>query len=117
MSFVDKYLNRTFSYKTYNCFHFVRDVWLELTGVDIGDQVPDDKSMDSYNTQALKVANTLVSLANPEDPCLVLLQRARIEPHIGVYYRGRVLHLSRQGAYYAGLDQVSAGYTKVSFYK
>lgn len=118
MSFpVEKYLLREFNYRAYNCFHFTRDIWLELTGIDLGDQVPAEKSIDTYTDQALKVANTLTSLQHPEDPCIVLLQRQRLEPHVGVYYKGRVLHLNSKGAYYMALDQLTAGYTKVGFYK
>lgn len=116
-SLVDRYLQKTFNYQTYNCYHFVRDVWLELTGIDLGDQVPDQKSSSIYNEKALQVANTLTALDTVQNPSIVLFQRLRVEPHIGVYFDGRVLHLSRHGAYYMPLDQVSAGYTKVSFYK
>lgn len=116
-SLVDRYLQKEFNAKHYNCFAFVRDIWLELTNVDLGDQTPPEQNISVYNQKALKVANTLTSLSCPQDPCLVLLQRARLEPHIGVHYRGRVLHLSRTGAYYMPLDQVSAGYTQVSYYK
>lgn len=114
---VDKYLNKSFSYKNYNCYHFVRDIWLELTGVDLGDQVPKDPGTEAYNQKALQVANTLTELPSPQDPSIVLFRRARLEPHIGVYLNGKVLHLTRHGAYYMALGQVSAGYPKVTYYK
>ena len=114
---VDKYLANSFRHRTYNCFDFVRDIWLELTGTDLGRQTPEESSISVYTEKALKVANTLIKLDSCEDPCIVLFQRARLEPHVGVYHKGKVLHLSRSGAYYIALDQVSAGYTNVSFYK
>jgi hypothetical protein len=52
----------------------------------------------------------------PVDPCIVLMLRKRLEPHIGIYYRGRVLHLNRQGAQYADFGHVTAPYTTVQFY-
>ena len=116
MTLVDRYLEKRFT-RTYNCFSFTRDVWLELTNIDLGDQTPKEFGIDVYNEQALKVANTLIKLEKPENPSIVLLQRSRIEPHIGVYHGGRVLHLTKAGAYYMPLDQVSAGYTKIGFYK
>lgn len=124
---VDKYLSKVFSVRHYTCFDFAREVWLELTGIDLGKQTPDQPlvshgqvtaiQVQEYNTRALQVANTLTRLESPEDPCLVLLQRARLEPHIGVFYNGRVLHLSRSGAYYMPLSQITPGYPSVSYYR
>jgi hypothetical protein len=114
---LDKYLSKRFNYRTYNCYDFVREVWLELTGTDLGAQTPTESGIQVYTEKALQVANTLVSLPSPEDPCIVLLQRARIEPHIGVYTGGKVLHLTKSGAYYMALSQITPGYPTVSFYK
>lgn len=117
MSVVDKYLGKTFKYKTYNCYDFVREVWLELTGTDLGAQTPPTSGIEAYTDKALQVANTLERLESPADPSIVLLQRARLEPHIGVYYSGKVLHLTKTGAYYMPLSQVSTGYPTVTFYR
>jgi hypothetical protein len=114
---IEKYLDKKFDSSSYNCFNFVRDVWLELTGIDLGDQTPAEAGVEEYNRRALTVANTLTALDGPECPSIVLLQRARLEPHIGVYHKGKVLHLTKRGAYYMALDQVTPGYPKVSFYK
>lgn len=117
MSLVNRYLQKEFQYKTYNCFSFARDVWKELTGTDLGDQSSDISGSQQYTDRALKVANTLKSLEKPEDPCIVLFMRSRLEPHIGIYYRGKVLHLSRSGAFHMPLEHVAIGYTQVTFYK
>jgi hypothetical protein len=114
---IDKYLGKTFRHGKYNCYDFVREIWLELKGVDLGAQTPEEPGVVSYTNKALQVANNLVRLESPEDPSIVLFQRARLEPHIGVYVSGRVLHLNRKGAYYMHLDQVSTGYPTVTFYK
>ncbi len=124
---INKYLSKSYSVRSYNCFSLVRDVWLEITGTDLGKQTPDNPEVRGgvvttlqaleYNHTALQVANTLTRLDTPEDPCLVLLQRARLEPHIGVFYRGRVLHLNRSGAYYVPLGQITPGYPSVSYYR
>lgn len=114
---VDKYLSKSYRTPTYNCFSFAREAWLELTGTDLGDQTPDTHNASEYTLRALQVANTLTRLDCPEDPCLVLLQRKRLEPHIGVFYQGRVLHLNRSGAYYVPLGQITPGYPSVSYYR
>jgi hypothetical protein len=113
---VDKYLSKSFK-RTYNCYDFVREIWLELTGVDLGAQTPSTQNVQSYTDKALQVANTLERLDSPQDPSIVLLQRSRLEPHIGVYYSGKILHLTKNGAYYMPLSQVTPGYPTVTFYK
>lgn len=113
---IDKYLYKTFKQGKYNCWDFAREVWLELTGTDLGAQTPEDSSFTSYNDRALQVANTLTESQKPKEPCLVLLQRSRLEPHIAVYHRGKVLHLTKRGAYYMSLDQLTPGYTSVRYY-
>lgn len=114
---VDRYLDRRFDKARYNCFDFAREVWKELTGVDLGAQTPEDISISAFTARALFVANSLEKLDAPVDPCLVLMRRARIEPHVGVYYRGRVLHLKPTGVQYMPLDQVTAAYTTITFYR
>lgn len=114
---IDDYLNREFRRHSYNCWDFVRDIWKDLTGVDLGHQTPNDPSVGSYTQRALEVASRLTPLESVEDPCIVLFQRKRLAPHVGVYYRGKVLHMNPRGAEYRALDQVSANFTSVQFYR
>ena len=109
-------MGKVFDPKNYNCWHFVREAWKDLTSLDLGDQVPEHRSAESYTLQALKVANTMIKLDKPSCPCLVLMQRKRIEPHVGIFYQNRVLHLNTNGVEYRPLDQVTSKYPQVSFY-
>jgi hypothetical protein len=113
---IDSYLHKQFNDRSYNCFDFVREVWKDLTGKDLGCQTPSVHSVDTYTIQALSVAESLKKHDAPVDPCIVLMLRKRLEPHIGIYDRGRVLHLNRQGAQYADFGHVTAPYTTVQFY-
>lgn len=113
---VNLFLDREFNDRRYNCFDFAREVWKSLTGKDLGPQTPSVRSVDTYTIQALSVADTLQRHSEPVDPCIVLMLRKRLEPHIGIYYRGRILHLNRQGAHYADFGHVVAPYTTVQFY-
>lgn len=112
----DKYLGKEYRQSTYNCWHFVREVWMELTGVDLKDQTPKNYCIEAYNKQATDFAATLTKVDKPQDPCLVLMQRQRIEPHIGVFYKGRLLHLNIHGAQYRPLDQITVPYPTVTYY-
>lgn len=113
----DKYLSKSFDEKKYNCYDLVREVWVELTGVDLGAQTPETKSVTTYTDKALFVANQLIELPKPENPCIVLMLRSRTIPHIGVYINGKVLHLSRTGTNFVGLSSATASFPTVKFYK
>jgi hypothetical protein len=113
---VDKYLHKEFHPVKYNCFDMVREAWQELTGIDLGSQTPSPESGEAYETRALKVANTLRALPRREDPCIVLMRRKRFEPHVGIFYNGRILHMNSRGAEYREFDQVTAIYSQIDLY-
>lgn len=104
---VDKYLDRQFNAQTYNCWSFVREVWADLTKSDLGHQTP-----ESANNLICSLCRTPA----PTDPCLVLLAKQNQEPHVGIYYQGRLLHLSKTGPEYRPLNQVTLLYKEVQYY-
>jgi hypothetical protein len=55
-------------------------------------------------------------LKAPVDPCVVLMQR-QAETHVGVYLRGRVLHIyERGGVQFQPLCVATLGFPKVRFF-
>lgn len=114
---INPYLDKQFKDRTYNCYDFVREVWRDLTGVDLGVQTPEVKSVQTYTDKTLFVANQLTELPAIEDPCIVLMLRKRHIPHIGVYVSGRILHLSKTGSQYGNFHTVTASFPTVKFYK
>lgn len=92
-----------FSWRSYNCAHFTREVWLDLTGVDLGLRVPTDISrqtiMDAFELGEREVVGSLIrEIPEATDPCLVLLSPGvRCVPHCGVYVNGALLHLPKGG--------------------
>lgn len=113
---VEKYLFKTFSLHDYNCWHFACDVWADLTGVRLHSSI-EDFHLGALNGYALRQSECLTPIPSPQSPCLVLMQRQRIHPHVGVYVNGRLLHLKESGAAYVDLQHVTALYPKVSFYR
>jgi hypothetical protein len=95
----------------YNCANLATEAWYGETGQDIAcllgvtTGVPD-----------LAARRLLQRVAKPVSPCIVLFQRGRIEVHVGVFARGRVLHLSEVGPVRQLLPIASLGYTSVRFY-
>lgn len=112
------YLSRCYDQRYYNCFDFVREVWLELTGVDLQCQTQDQCTDPQELTErALHVSSKLHRLPALTDPCLILFQRPRIAPHIGVFLDTRVLHLRERGPLYQPLSQITPMYPEMSFYQ
>lgn len=113
----DDFLRRTFDANCYTCWDFAREVWRELTGQDVGARSPDVFEARQLWAAVIRAEKDFVELAAPETPCLALFKRRGAEPHIGVYFKGRVLHLRRSGAMFEGLDSVRRGYHEVSYYR
>lgn len=103
----EKWLDWRYDQRNANCWHFVQAVWADITGKQLMNVGPDGLHLQQM---ALK------RLDAPQSPCLVLMQRQRIEPHVGVYVAGRVLHCNKFGASFQPLDHVSVGYPTVSYY-
>lgn len=104
---LDDYLAKEHRGVDYNCLHFAREAWRDLTGEDL-------PATELRITK--KVVKSFKRLDNPVDPCVVLMRRKFATPHIGIYYRGKVLHLRESGAEFFPLPVATLGFTTVRFY-
>lgn len=110
MSFsVDPYLGRPYLPASYDCWDMLREAWLELTGFDIGQR---PRAGDA----ALSIWRHFERLAAPRSPAIVLMRRPRFPAHVGLFWRGRVLHNQPGGARYDQLDHAALGFSEVGFY-
>lgn len=93
---VDKYLSKKYDLRTYNCAHFVCEVWRECFGVDISAALLGlfDK------TSGLSAFRGFRRLTTPVSPCLAVFNRSRSDLHVGIFYKGRVLHIGNAGVEY-----------------
>lgn len=114
---IDRYFFRVYHETEYNCLHFARDVWRDISGVDITDYLlplfrPETKK------PALSHFKHFRRLSRMEDPCLVLLTKPKLSTaHIGIFLRGRILHIQAAGVQYQPLDVVQLGFKTVRFYR
>lgn len=97
---IDKWLDKVYKRNAYTCSDFTREVWFELTGVDIEPalrgllQAHDGRGLRREHVKHFR------ALAKPVDPCLIVMQRPRSPVHIGVYIRGKVLQITETGVQY-----------------
>ena len=103
---VDKYLDRRFHRQNYNCLDFVCDVWKDEVGEDLRPIL--------YKHTGCR--RSFVELEAPSEPCIVLLRRSDHTPHVGIYLRGRILHIHELGVEFFPLDVVAQQYSSVKFY-
>lgn len=115
---IDKFLDRQFNEDSYNCLHFACEAWLDLTGQDIRQRLDDLLAVPAAQRRIGRAYTAdFKRLDRPHSPCLVLMQRPRSTPHIGVYVRGRVLHIREEGVEFQPLNVATLGFKRVRFYQ
>lgn len=116
--FSDDYMGRRFNLKRYNCWHLARDVWRDMTGLDLGDLTPHSTGRAALSRAAVEAADgaQFVHLSEPRDPCIVLMMRRRRQPHVGVMMRRRVLHLTERGVLHQELSDLRGEFDQFEYY-
>lgn len=99
----------------YDCLDFAAEVWEAVTGEDIRDRLGPllgrgDRSIGSARTNFKR-------LRKPEDPCLVVFHSGRNDPHVGVFLRGRVLHLLQEAPEFMEVDVAARGFTHTRYFR
>lgn len=113
---VDKYLHLDYDKRAFNCAHFASMVWKDLTGQDIGPNLVGFTRPRAERTVNMAQLRVFTRLGAPVSPCIVLLSRPRTEPHVGVYLRGKVLHITQAGVAFDFVEVASAGFPNVRYY-
>lgn len=114
---VDAYLARRFHLARQNCWHLVRDAWLELTGDDLGDRTPERITAATLTGKFDTDVPAFRRLDGPQDPSIVLMRSPGVVPHVGIYHQRRVLQMTQRGASFVPLASATVGYSDVGFYR
>lgn len=102
--------------RLYNCAHFVADAWEGETGHDIRPVLVGFLATREARRAMPRLAHDFVRIPVPVSPCVVLFRRVKATPHVGMFIRGRVLHLTDIGPIRQLLAVASLGYTSARFY-
>lgn len=104
---IDHLLDRTWS-KNYTCNEFVCEAWQHITGENLTQRLGEFLSGTGHFKQ----------LDVPDPPCLVLLSNNnRSSTHVGLFYCGKVLHLSPNGVQFVPMEILQMHFKQVRFYK
>jgi hypothetical protein len=113
---IDEFLGRMPG-PEYNCFDFVREVWLKMKHEDIAEHKLKRLAGPFRNRKwTVSGMKMFQELTNPVDPCFVVMQRPRAQPHVGIWTDGRVLHLKQSGVEFQPLDVAKWYFTDIRFY-
>jgi hypothetical protein len=115
---IDPFLNRM-PKADYNCLDFSREVWLAMFGEDIKERL--DKLCAGIRGRdgrvVLSGVKGFTKLERPESPCFIVMQRNKTQPHIGLFYNGRILHLADEGVEFQPLTVARRYFTRIGYYK
>lgn len=117
MKSVDPLLNRKFDRDHYHCVHFLIDAGKHLFDYDFSHcflgltgslNNPLNLSKDNVSKGELQ--------AKPSNGSIMLTLTLDNKHHVGLYYCGRILHLSERGPRFETLRSIKRQYKKVRFY-
>lgn len=113
---IDAFFHRSYNRETYNCAHFVCDVWESVTGERIDHRIDGLLKPSSSRHADFGLRRRFRKLVQPESPCIVLMHRKGNAPHVGIFVRGKVMHIHELGVEFQPVDVASRGFNKIGFY-
>lgn len=113
---IDKYLDRIYNARTYNCAHFVCEVWKEFNNTNI--EYALKGAMTGSRNRGLHAhrLDSLERVATPSGACLALFQANRKDPHVGIWIDGKILHITEMGVQWSPLEILMIRFNQVRFY-
>lgn len=97
----------------YDCKHFARDAWLEITGEDLQNRLP-----HLFGTGILTKSDlrALRPVPLPIDPCIVVGTQRGSDPHIGIFWNKSIIHLGPHIPFLMQLSQFKIHYNPIRMY-
>lgn len=114
---IDAFYRRKYNRNSYNCAHFVCEVWEYLTGQRIADRMGGLLAPFADRRASFSLRHDFKRLATPESPCIVLMQRPRFPSHVGIYLDGKIFHIRETGVEFQPIDVASFGFKFLRYYK
>ena len=113
---IDRFLAKSYNANSYHCAHLVVDVWAFIKGEDLTPHLLPTLTPLSQVKTPDNCKVKFKSLSKPKTTCLVLMRGVKRNPHIGVFYEGRVLHLTEGGVRFDRLGTCKTLYQNMRFY-
>lgn len=118
MKSIDPLLTRHYDPESYHCVHFLIEAGQYLFDQDYSDSFI---GLTSSLHESLKVSRHTVmrhrQIDQPVDGTIVLMTNVKQSSHVGLFYCGRVLHLSEIGVHFQELRSLERNYSRFRFYE
>lgn len=105
MGSIDKFLGRVRN-ETYNCADFAAELFEYLT---------DRPALYLVKGWSIESRSRLQRIAKAVEPCIVIMYQKRVTPHVGIFVRGKVVHLCN-GVEVSTVDVATIGFRNHRFY-
>lgn len=118
MKSIDALLDRRYDSKNYHCVHFLIEAAQYLLNQDYSASflgLTGDLSQSIQTSRNTTIKNK--RLEKPKHGCIVLMTNLLNSSHVGLFYCGRVLHLSESGVYFQELRSLERNYSRFRFYE
>lgn len=117
MKSIDCLLDRQHDRENYHCVHFVIEAGEYLFGYDFTDNFLGlANPLDSNGYPSRHTVKNSNKTQIPIDGTVVLMTKLDNRLHVGLYYAGSVLHLSKGGVRYQSIRQLQREYKRLRFY-
>lgn len=118
MKSVDALLDRQYDSKKYHCVHFLIEAAQYLFEKDYSASflgLTGDLKQSIQTSRDTTIKNKRIE--RPKDGCIVLMTNLLNSSHVGLFYCGRVLHLSEIGVHFQELRSLDRAYSRFRFYE
>lgn len=115
---INDLFERKYSPQKYHCVHFVIEsaklifksdysaCFIGLTG-----------SLDESIKTSRDTVHKNKRIEKPIEGCIVLMTKYDSGSHVGLYYKGRIFHLSQSGVQRITIEQAKTQYKRIRFYE
>lgn len=118
MKSIDALLDRQYDSKKYHCVHFLIEAAQYLFEKDYSESflgLTGDLKQGIQTSRDTTIKNKRIE--RPKDGCIVLMTNLLNSSHVGLFYCGRVLHLSEIGVHFQELRSLERNYSRFRFYE
>lgn len=118
MKSIDPLLTRNYNPENYHCVHFLIDAAQYLFGQDYSGSFI---GLTSSLHESLKTSRHTViqnrRIYEPVDGAIVLMTNVKQSSHVGLFYCGKVLHLTEMGVHFLPIFTLERFYKRIRYYE
>lgn len=118
MKSIDALLDRKYDPEKYHCVHFLIEAAQYLFEQDYSDSfIGLTTSLHETLRTSRHTATRNRQIGEPVDGTIVLMTNANQSSHVGLFYCGRVLHLTEMGVHFLPLITIQRFYKRIRYYE